>query len=62
MSITLNQDTTQILIEEEYKSLARVHKPQGRMQKGKLLAEATRNIEELLKDENKFKEWLQSKK
>jgi hypothetical protein len=32
------------------------------MQKGRLLAEATRNIEELLKDENKFKEWLQSKK
>lgn len=60
--ITLNQDTTQILIEEEYKSLSRVHKPQGRMQKAKLLTEAARNIEKLVKDESKFTEWLKSKK
>jgi hypothetical protein len=62
MSITLDQETTSILIEEEFKALSLVHRPTGRQQKAKVMEQAVKNISEVLKDETKFKEWLQSKK
>ena len=61
MSITLNQETTSILIEEEFKTLCLVHRPQGRSQKAKVMEQAVKNINEVLKDETKFTEWLKSK-